>query len=400
MSDWWSVLVVFWLAYLFDGLRRTPRAHTLLRRAAPWPTVLRHAGLHLLPPAPWTWRFRADDPPFALSPEGLCNQPVGTAGRPAVRAPFTAVWRWEQIGTVVEKRGWLVVNGRLFGPAAAAWPAAELQELAAALGPLAPAAREARLRGWLDRRLRPAHWRRRLAVVRRRTVAVAWLNTATVLSCAAVTAIACFTPATEVYEETPRILALIPPLLLVALGGYLGGLLQAVLTARRLRRWLQPGTLKAVLSAALFPPHALRWRRLLTDACLPAPHPLLASLAAPGRAQRRECAFAALADARWPLPLPELDPATLSAATATACAEAGLATARAIRVWHGAECERRFPAWFALAGLESRDLLAPPVRDNASTRAYCPRCRSQFTRAEGCCPRGIALQPLPPAPRR
>ncbi|HLP01531.1 MAG TPA: hypothetical protein VK163_05865 [Opitutaceae bacterium] len=258
MSEWWSVLAIFWIAYLVDGLRRRRQPHTIIRRAAPRPAVLHHARLHLLPPGPWTWRFRADDPPFALSPKGLCNQAVATAGRPAERAPFTAVWRWEQIETVTEKQGWLVVNGRLFAPAAAAWPAAELLALARALGPLAPAARETHLRRWLDLRLRPAHWRRRMAVIRRRTGDCAWLNTAALLAIAATTAIVCLAPSTEEYEEAPRILRLLSPLLVFALLAYLGGIASAVLAARRLRRWLQPGTTKAIFSAALFPPQGLR----------------------------------------------------------------------------------------------------------------------------------------------
>lgn len=396
MSDWWSVLAIFWIAYLIDGLRRTPRAHTIVRRAAPWPAVLRHAGLHLLPPAPWTWRFRADDPPFALSPEGLCNQPVGTAARPAEPAQFTAVWRWEQIETIVEKRGWLVINGRLFGPATTAWPAADLLALAAALKPLAPAAREAHLRRWLALRLRPAHWRRRTAVVRRRTSDAALLNTATLLACAAATAIVCLTPATEEYEETPRILALLPPLLWFALAGYIGGIAATVFAARRLRRWLQPGTTKAILSAACFPPHGLRWRRLISDSAAPAPHPLLVALAAPGKTLRAATAFDALADARWPLPLPENDPAIVRTEPLPDAANAALATAAAIRTWQAAEFERRFRAWFAVAGIDADALLAPPPRDNSGACAYCPRCRSQFSRADGRCSRGIPLQPLPP----
>jgi hypothetical protein len=396
MSDWWSVIAIFWIAYLFDGLRRTPRARTLVRRAAPWPAVLRHAGLHLLPPAPWAWRFRADDPPFSLSPEGLCNQPVGTAARPAEPAQFTAVWRWEQIETIVEKRGWLVVNGRLFGPAATAWPAAELRQLAAELKPLAPAAREARLRRWLGLRLRPAHWRRRMAVVRRRTGDVAILNTATLLACAAATAIACFTPATEEYEEAPRILALLPPLLWFALASYASGIASALFAARRLRRWLQPGTTKAILSAACFPPHGLRWRRLLTDSVVPAPHPLLVALAAPGKTLRADCTFNALADSRWPLPLPEHDPAIVRTEPLPDVATAALATAATIRAWQAAEFECRFRTWFAAAGLDADALLAPPPRDNSGACAYCPRCRSQFTRADGRCSHGIPLQPLPP----
>ncbi|MFT3830454.1 MAG: hypothetical protein QM691_12200 [Opitutaceae bacterium] len=395
MSEWWSVLAIFWIAYLVDGLRRRRLPHTTIRRGAPWPAALRHERLHLLPPAPWTWRFRADDPPFALSPEGLCNQYVATAGRPAARAPFTAVWRWEQLESVVEKQGWLVINGRLFAPAAAAWPAAELLALARVLAPLAPAEREAHLRRWLDLRLRPAHWRRRLAVIRRRTGDCAWLNTAALLAMAAVTAIVCLAPSTEEYEEAPRILRLLSPLLLFALLAYLGGIVTAVLAARRLRRWLQPGTTKAIFSAALFPPQGLRWRRLLTDAAAPAPHPLLVALAAPGRRLREETAFAALADARWPLPLPEEVSAgenpELSAPPEL------LAAARAIRAWHADDGEHRFGEWLGTGGIDPAALLAPPRTDGANARSYCPRCRSQFVRAGGSCPRGIPLVPLPPS---
>lgn len=390
MSEWWTVLAIFWIAYLLDGIRRRNAPLTIVRRTAPWPALLRHAPLHLPPPAPWTWRACADDPPAALSPDGLCNQPLATAARPADRAPFTAVWRWEQIDTVAEKDGWLVVNGKLFAPAAAAWPAAELLALAGELKPLDRAARAPVLRRRLDQRFRPAHWRRRLAVLRRRTGSCARLNTAALAAFAAVSAIVVFAPPADAFGEVPRVFSLLSPLLLCALLAYLAGIAAALVAARRLRRWLRPGATRAIISAAFFPPQGLRWRRLLTDLAHPAPHPLLLALAAPGRELRRTTAFDSLADARWPLPLPELarGPGDSRAELFAAAAE--------IRVWHAAEFERRFRAAFAREEFTAESLLAPPAADNAACVAYCPRCRSQFVRREGRCPHRIALQPLPP----
>ncbi|HLP01530.1 MAG TPA: hypothetical protein VK163_05860, partial [Opitutaceae bacterium] len=72
----------------------------------------------------------------------------------------------------------------------------------------------------------------------------------------------------------------------------------------------------------------------MTDAATPAPHPLLVALAAPGRRLREETAFAALADARWPLPLPE-EISTGQNPPAAPPPEL-VAAARAIRAWHAA----------------------------------------------------------------
>ena len=103
MSDWPLIVAVFWASYLLDGLHRSRRARPALVRAFPGPAVARQMPLQWPAPLPWAWRFWADDPPFALSPGGICNQPVGTAGRPAEPALFTAVWGWEEIETVGER---------------------------------------------------------------------------------------------------------------------------------------------------------------------------------------------------------------------------------------------------------------------------------------------------------
>ncbi len=386
MTDWWLVLAVFWGAYLLDGLRRLPRPALLLRRTAPLPPVARFASLHLLPPAPWAWRFAADNPPFALSPAGLCNQPVGTAGRPPEHAPFTAVWRWEQFATAEERRGWLVVNGRLFGPAAAAWPAADLLTLARELAPLPPPERERLLRRRLDQRLRPDHWRRRHNVVRARTRDVALVNTVTVGAAAAITALTFLVPSADEYAAAPRLLALLDPLLLIAATGYLGGIVLAVLTARRLRPWLRPGATAAILHSAFFPPHCLRWRRVLTDFVPPAPHPVLAARAAAARSPLREAVFETLTDLRWPLPLPELRPSAQNRPPA------GLAAAaEAIRAWQAADLEQRLARWCPAPELAPAALLAPPPAGREGCGAYCPRCHSRFARSDGDCPHGIAL---------
>jgi len=419
MSDWYLVLAVFWAVFLLDGLRRSRRATLAVSRTAPFPAAARHQEIHALPPAPWTWRFWADDPPWAFSPFGLCNQPVGTAGRPAEPPVFTRVWRWEEIETVATHEGWLWINGERFSPAAAAFPAAELQQLAAVLKPLSGDARAARLRRQFRLWFRPAHWRRRIDLARRVSRWPALANTLT-LALGAVVTLAVLADALGLPKATAEALVVRVPRLLIGLAvSYVIGVVLAVLAARRLRRWSKPGGVKAILGAAFFPPQGLRWRRVLTDSLLPAPHPLLLALAGGGRAARAEAAFNTLADLRWPLPLPaadgpatRADPSAEEYAAAASCragpcgragstpagdggnAPAPASAAAEIRAWHAAEFELLLRRWLNDASLDAEALLAPPAPDGVASCAYCPRCRAQFIRLDGRCPHGVELVPL------
>ena len=75
------MLLAFWGLWLVDGLKLPPAARFGLagrgRRARfvhgrwLWPAWL-----------PGSWRATVADVPFALSPEGIANRPVGAAGRP------------------------------------------------------------------------------------------------------------------------------------------------------------------------------------------------------------------------------------------------------------------------------------------------------------------------------
>ncbi len=385
MSDWLLVVVVFWGAYLLDGLRRERRARVALVRAFPGPRMVRQERLQFLPPLPWATRFWADDPPFVFSPEGICNQPLGVAGRPVEPAVFTAVWRWEEIETVVEREGWMVINGRPFCPAAPAWPAAELQRLVLALRQAGVETRAAWLRRELARQFRPAHWARRQQLVRRVSRWPVVANTLALLTLAALSPAALPPGVLLSKEVAERLAQLVPGLLAAGALAFGVGAVAAVLAARRLRRWLSPGTVKVILVALLFPPQGLRWRRVLTDAKRPAPHPLLLVPGRGGRTVRRELALATLTDLRWPLPLPERG-------------DIGrLAEAAAMRKWYAVEFEERvLGPWLAQAGLTAQELLAAPPPDSAASCAYCPRCRSQFVRIDGGCPRGIALVELKP----
>ena len=383
MSDWPLVIAVFWAAYLLDGLRRSPRARSAIVRAFPGQAVVRHVPVQWLPPLPWAWRFWADDPPIALSPEGICNQPVGTAGRPAEPAVFTAVWRWEEIETVNERDGWILVNGRPFCPATAAHPAAELERLAAALRSEDMATRASRLRRELALVFRPAHWARRQLLVRRVSRWPVAANTLALLALAGVSPFALPTGVLLNKDIAERLVRFVPGVAAIGALAFVAGVVLAVMAARRLRRWIEPGTVKAILVASLFPPQGLRWRRVLTDAMRPAPHPLLAATAGVGRKARSELAFATLADLRWPLPLPMRGDTER------------LAAAARIREWYADELEVRvLRPWLTEIVLDGDELLAAPAPDGAASCAYCPRCRSQFTRMDGVCPRGIALLPL------
>lgn len=381
MNDWVLAALIFWGAFWFDAVRRAKRARHAVRDA--WLAGRGRAGfsgLHLAPLLPWQARFWADDPTVAFSPEGILNLPAASAGRPADAPSTVSVFRWEDIAEVAEYRGWLHVNGKPFAAVTAALPARRLLALAQKLAPLPVAARATLLRREIALWFRPAHWRRRARVARHHTRTVADLNTITLLLAVALTAAALKFWQLSWPAVAEKLAIVAPRFALLALGTYVAGVVFAVLAARRLARWTRPGMTGALVSAALFPPQALRARTTLTDALLPAPHPLLPILLHAGAADRRAAVFNVLADAAHPAALP---------------ADAPPAAAE-IRRWFSNEVAAHIPRLLAATGtaLDPAALLAPPAPDSPASCAYCPRCHAQFVRADGRCPHGVTLLPL------
>lgn len=377
MSEWITVLAVFWLLWGLDGLRVARRAVFTFRAGARARTGSVGFGRVGWPaPAPWGWRVTVPDVPLALSDEGVTNVPIGAAGRPAVQPEVRQAWRWRDITAVGVADGWIHVNGRRFCPDTGHVPAPELWALANA-----PAAERARrIDALLARWLRPSQVMRRGRSLHGRTRPIAWLNAAVLVGWGLLSVYLLGDVAGRVPAPLgERIGAILPWVVLVLL--VLHGV-TAVLAWRsvgRLRVVGRDGRKANLLSALLLPPQALRLRALVGEGYVPAQHPLAVALAMAARPRQGQLAFAVLADLRWPRAVGE----------ASALEGEILAGFRR-------RLEPRIEAMLAAAGWSAADLLRPPAPDQPSSCAYCPRCGDQFVAGPRLCPQGIPLQPLRP----
>jgi hypothetical protein len=380
MSEWLPLLGVFWVLYLIDGLQiRRRRRFSFVSWFGDRKAMVNHGRGHGLGPLPGGWRAWADDLPWAFSPAGLSNEPVGSAGRPVEIPAEVVAWRWEDIRELQVQSGWLWINGQSFAPATPHFSPEELRQLAARCAALPPTAREVLLRGQLRLWLRPAHLRRRAMVWRHRTARLALLNTTVFAFIAALTVYLLF----DVSQYLPGSMAQRYAHALPWMLGYaavLHGL--AVVLAWRVQRRLPPArrALRGpqLFSAALLPPQALHLRAILGEAWFPPMHPLAGAVALAAPTAVREFAFQTLADLRWPLP-----PARPRSALATEIAG-----------WFRPELTAGVEAMLRAASLAPAGLLAPPAPDGSASCAYCPRCRDQFVAGHVTCPRGISLLPL------
>ncbi len=379
MSEWISVLAVFWALWLIDGARLAPRrAFTVVglgrhaRRARAVFSRLSLPGF-----LPLSWRIPAADVPFACSPLGLWNRPVGAAGRPAEFPPERQLWRWEEIRQVGVARGWIFINGVRFCPDTGHLAAPELLALAA----LPPPARETRLRTLMAAWFRPAHLRRRVRVLHGRTRVPAALNSASLVAYLAVTLYVGGDIASHLaLEWTERLVYALVAGLAVLAALHLAAVITTFRSLRRLRPVVTQKRGANLLSVAVMPPQALRLRALAGEGFFPAQHPAAVAVATGNAALRARFAFLALADLRWPVgdgrtePVPPL--------------------ATEISAWFAAETERHLTRMLASAGVAIPELFVPPTPDAPASCRYCPRCRDQFVAGPARCPHGVALQPL------
>ncbi len=375
MTEWGAVFAVFWILWAVDGARLTPRRiFTAIaggRRAVRARVAYDRISLPGFGPA--SVRLVAQDVPLALSPAGVTNRRVGAAGRPAERCDLEWAWRWEEVREVGVARGWIFINGARFCPNTGHVRADELLVLAQ----LPPATREARLRLIVQRWFRPGHVRRRLALLRGRTRAVAALNTGLLGALVALTIyVVADVPGRIPDVWGQRVIAVLPGLALALLAGHVAALALAVRALRKLKAVAGENRGSALFSAALLPAQALRLRSLLGEGWFPAQHPAAMLAAVGGKAVREEVYFQVLADLRWPLSAP------------------GQALTRDVAEWFGREIEGQMQRLLRAEGLPAEQLLAPPAPDGRGSCGYCPRCRDQFVRAEGACPQGVALRPL------
>jgi hypothetical protein len=369
MSEWASVLLVFWALWLVDGIKLPPVARfgvTGLGRRA------RLVFGRLLAPgwSPAGWRAVADDLPFTLSPAGICNRPAGSAEAPA-RA---TAWTWDEVRETGLQGGWITINGARFCRDTGHLRASQILGLARMPEPV----RTPRLGWWLQRWLRPAHLRRRARVLAGRTRTTVMLNTVFLVLAGVITLYLLADGASRLppgqAERVARTLPFVTGYLVLL---HLAALVSAGLTVRRLK---VPGEDKrtiALFSAALLPPQALRLRALAGEGWFPAQHPLAYALAFARRRELGALAFQTLGDLRWPIGDADDPP-----------------LAKAIAAWHRAELATRLAPLLKHADLKEAELFVAPRADGPASCRYCPRCGSQFTTAAARCPQGVELKPV------
>lgn len=373
MSEWASVLLVFWALWLADGVKLPAAARFGLAGAGRSARFV--FGRLLLPGwSPTGWSVVADDIPFAISPVGISNRPVGAAGRPAEAPARATAWAWDDIRETEQKGGWITINGARFCRDTGHLRAAQILGLARMPEPV----RTARVGWWLQRWLRPVHLRRRAAALAGRTTMPALLNVLFLALAAVITAYLLADGASRLTPKQAESVARALPFVV----GYLVLLHLAALAAAWMatRRLKVPGEDKrtiALFSAALLPPQALRLRALAGDGWFPAQHPLAFALAFAAKREREERAFQVLGDLRWPIG--EADDPPL---------------AKTVAAWHRAELTKRLGPLLAAAGLDEARLFAAPRADGPASCRYCPRCRSQFTTETARCPHGVELRPV------
>lgn len=375
MSEWISVIAVFWILWAIDGVKITPRAMFTVVGGGWW----RAGGVafrRVSWPGWWParWRVMVTDVPLTLSPAGVCNRPAGSAGRPTEAPVRAQTWRWEEVRDVGLAKGWIYINGARFCPDTGHVTAPQLLGLA----PLAVGLREKRIRELLGRWFRPAHVRRRAQVLAGRTRVVAGLNLVFLAGCGLLSVFAAGVIASRLSDgSVERVATILPWFLLGMVAVHFGAVIAAWRLVRRLKAVAPEKRRTNLLSALLMPPQAMRLRALLGDGFFPPQHPLAVIVAWGGERAKAAWAFNAIADLRWPIGTGDDSP-----------------LAGEITGWFRAELEVRVEAMLRRANLGSETLLAAPPADAPGSCSYCPRCRDQFVGGVQRCPHGVALCPV------
>ncbi len=416
MSDWWSVVALFWALYLANGvsggrrerlflsawrIRRAPRsrdtrrdktASTVRRLAHPAQTAtLTQAGWFFTPPLPWAWALALEDLPVGIATAGLTNWPAASTSRPPALPDHTNAARWEKSGAVSTKGAWMTLGGRRFSPVTAALNAAGLRNLTARLASVAEPQRAAVIIAWQNRFFSVLRARRRLAVGLARTRGLAWLNTLQFAGWLLLS-IGLLNDAFDPGQPFSALgswrrldPAQIPWWALCA--GLLSAHFIAVVAAWRIHRRLYPKSTderaNLIFSALLLPAQALRFRMVLLRPLAQGMAPLAGALAAGTPETARVAAAATLLDICHPIRSVVL-PASIANLVDEAAELARPAVERALCA---ATTDGR-------TGLRPAELLAPPADAPPSACAYCPRCGDSFVHREGKCPHGVRLRPL------
>jgi hypothetical protein len=416
MSEWLSVVALFWVLYLADGVSGGRRERLFLsawrspfklrfraRRsekgassgrclAQPARTAtLTQAGWFLTPPLPWAWTLALEDLPAGFAPDGLTNWPVASTARPPSLPDDTNSASWDQPGEIGAEGSWITLDGHRFTPITASLNAKELRNLSARLGPIAQRHRAEEISAWQKRFLSVLRARRRLAIGLARTRGLAWLNTLQFtgwLSLSAGLLNGAFNPG-QPFGPLGSWRRLDSGQ--IQWWGLCAALLTAhfiaVLTAWRIHRRLYPKSrderTNLVLSALLLPAQALRFRLVLLRPLAQGMAPLAGALAAGTPRTARAAAAATLRDIRHPI-----RPSGLPAAIANLADEAAQLARPVV------EQALSNAAIDGAMELLPFALLAPPANTPPEVCAYCPRCGDGFVRMDGKCPHGVGLLPI------
>ncbi|MDO8541940.1 MAG: hypothetical protein Q7S40_16000 [Opitutaceae bacterium] len=375
MSEWTSVIAVYWVLWAVDGLKRARvRTFSFVGNDSARARRLIYDRWMLPAALPTSWRLNTTDVPLALSPAGVSNQPIASTGRPPEVPARIQAWRWAELREAGVARGWLYLNGQPFCPDTGHVTAAQLLALARLAEPERERQIQNLIRGWL----RPVHLRRRARVLVGRTAGVVSCNLAAFLLTLVISVYVLADIATKLGEERAAVIAgRLPIVVGVVFALHVAAIIIAGRARKRLRRVPPSSRAPGLLSPAMMPPQALRLRALLGENYFPASHPLAVALALGDRSMREQCAFNTIGDLRWPLP-----------------ARADSALAQEIAAWFAAALQARLTPLLEAAQLSAGKLLQPPAPDSPASRSYCPRCRSQFVTPSGRCPHGIELAPL------
>ncbi len=407
MSEWWSVVAVFWTLYLVDGVFFGRRERLFLsswrgewrwrfwRRArvtqSPRTAHLAQASWHISPPFPWAYTLALDDLPASFAAEGFTNWPGAATSRPPPIPDSPSAASWGTAVKIGTDGPWITLGGSRFAPVTNALDGRALRELIERLAALDPGRRESEINTWHTRRFSVLRARRRLGAGMARTRGLVWMNTLQfagwiALSVALVRGI--FDPGLPfgsagswrwLEPEQIRWWAVCGWLFLmhfVVLGvaWRLHGKLHPLRTSERAN---------LIFSALLLPAQAMRLRAALLGPLAQGIAPLAATLAAGTPETARVAAASTLRDLEFPV-----RPTGISETVS------GFADSAAGLIRPAVEKALADAAKDGVAGLSAAELLAPPANLGAGVCAYCPRCGDGFLRADGQCPQGVKLRPL------
>jgi len=299
--------------------------------------------------------------PLSLSPEAVLAyvaSAINPAGRPAQTAKF---FRFDEIRSVAANSRKVLINGELLLKASSPTYAVHLAERLRQLREALPAARAAAIRELLRRSLDTAAIEQRWQEFRKETTEVQWLTNGLFAFLFLLAPILIWR--LSLSRCWPEIVAV-----LLAFTGVIAW------KFRRVHKAFYPAAedqrFAHFLTVLLSPATSIRARDILSRPLLETYHPLaLARVFCPEQTFA-DFARSALREIRHPA-LPE-------------CPR-DEALALAAEVFWRAGLRESIEAFLKQSGLDPETLMQPPVPADATCRAYCPRCLTQFDINEGVC---------------